>query len=367
MNTSNLSDRLGKDDNLIEGPTEIRDERFEEVSCCLRTSSYYDDTNDVSTTYLGTYLDGNKPRAFNFDNHIPMDGRGIARANLMDQAPLKVFFDSSETRSYLSHTFYKVTKALHNLPKFTTTCTGIKIGNGSIVQVLFVIPLLFMCHGHVFKIYTIVADIDDGIDLVFGFKNMVETEGMLNTQTGEFDFLGRSIPIFPKHDLDVKPGGKAYLKVKMPFIEKLSGRALCKMFTGEINHTLNLRVQDNQAVVEFENKSNTTAELRKNKLLGMLDLRSMGYFKVGYQKMVTMAESSGNFQMHHYQQIVNSKPEAEHGYYFKMSMTEVHQETLHIKVKIHAGSLGKIPTLGWQRMIPDGSNQMLRFYLRRLI
>ena len=181
MNTSNLYDRLEKGDNLIEIPTEMGDDRFEEVTCCLRASSYYDDTNDVSTTYLGSYLDENKPRAFNFENHIPMDGRGIARANLKDQTPLKVFFDSGVTRSYLSHTFYKVTKTLHNLPKFTTTCTGIKIGNGLIVQVLFVIPLLFMCHGHVFEIYTIVADIDDGIDLVFGFKNMVETEGMLNT------------------------------------------------------------------------------------------------------------------------------------------------------------------------------------------
>ena len=176
-----------------------------------------------------------------------------------------------------------------------------------------------MCHGHVFEIYTIVADIDDGIDLVFRFKNMVETEGMLNTRTGEFDFLGRSIPIFPKHDLDIKPGGKAYLKVKMPFVEKLSGRALCKMFAGEINHTLKLKVQDNQAVVEFENQSNNTAELRKNKVLGILDLRSMGYFKVGYQKMVTMAESGGYFQMHHYQQIAKGKPENEHGLYFKMS------------------------------------------------
>ena len=60
-------------DILVDGPTEISDERFEEVSCCLKTSSYYDDTNDVSTTYLGTYLDGNKPRAFNFENHIPME------------------------------------------------------------------------------------------------------------------------------------------------------------------------------------------------------------------------------------------------------------------------------------------------------
>ena len=275
--------------------------------------------NDVSTTYFGTYLGGNKPRAFNFENHIPMDGRGIARANLMDQTPLKVFFDSSATRSYLLHTFYKVTKTLHNLPKFTTTCTGIKIGNGSIVQVLFVIPLLFMCHGHVFEIYTTVADIDDGIDLVFGFKNMVETEGMLNTRTGEFDFLGRSIPIFPKHDLDVKPGGKAYLKVKMPFVEKLSERALCKMFVGEINHTLKLKVQDNQAVVEFESRSDNTAELRKSKVLGVLDLKSMGYFKVGYQRMVTMTESSRNFQMHHYQQIAKGKPKNKCGLYLKMS------------------------------------------------
>ena len=299
MNTSVLYDKLGDDDNLVSGPTEISDERFEEVSCCLKTMVHPE-------------------LSINFENHVQMDGRGIARANLMDQRPLKLFFDLGATRSYLSHTYYKATKALHKLPKFTTTCTGIKIGNGSIVQVLFVIPLLFMCHGHVFEIYTIVADIDDGIDLVFGFKNMVKTEGMLNTRTGEFDFLGSSIPIFPKHDLNMKPGGKAYLKFRIPFVEKLSGRALCKMFASDINHTLKLKVQDNQDVVEFENKSNTTTELRRKTVLGILDLRSIGYFKVGYQKMVTMAESGNSFHMYHYQQTAKSKPKAECGLYFKM-------------------------------------------------
>ena len=149
MNTSVLYDRLREDDNLVSGPNEISDERFEEASCCLETTADYNDTNDASTTYLGTYYAGNKPRALNFENHIPMDGRGIARANLRDHTPLKLLFDSGATRSYLSHTYYKATKALHKLPKskFTTTCTGIKIGNGSIVQVLFV--LFVMCHGHV--------------------------------------------------------------------------------------------------------------------------------------------------------------------------------------------------------------------------
>ena len=43
--------------------------------------------------------------------------------------------------------------------------------------VLFVIPIQVMTLGHIFEIYTIVAEIDNGMDLVFGFKNMTETEG----------------------------------------------------------------------------------------------------------------------------------------------------------------------------------------------
>ena len=67
---------------------------------------------------------------------------------------------------------------LHNMPKYVTTCTGMRKGNRSIVPALFVIPIIFMTCGHTFKIFTIVAEIDDGMDLVFGFKNMVETEGL---------------------------------------------------------------------------------------------------------------------------------------------------------------------------------------------
>ena len=95
------------------------------------------------------------------------------------------------------------------MPKFVTTCTGIRIGNGSIALALFVIPILFM---------------------TCGFKNMVETEGMLNTRTGEYDFIGRSIPIFPQNDLDVPAGEKAYIKAKAPFCEKLSGMICTKSF-----------------------------------------------------------------------------------------------------------------------------------------
>ena len=127
-----------------------------------------------------------------------------------------------------------------------TTCTGIRIGNGSIVQALFVIP---------------------------------------------------------QNDLDVPAGEKAYIKVKAPFCDKLSGMICTKFFGRDMVYTLRVKFQDNQGAVQFRNGSNETAKLRKNKAVGILELRSIGYFKVGYQKMVNMAESSKVFKMYHYQQI----------------------------------------------------------------
>ena len=82
---------------------------------------------------------------------------------------MKLFFDSGASRSYLSKRFYDSNPVLHDMSKFVTTRTGIRIGNGSIVPALFVIPILFMTCGHTFEIFIIVAEIDDDMDLVFGF------------------------------------------------------------------------------------------------------------------------------------------------------------------------------------------------------
>ena len=304
MNSSNLYDKLSEDEQLIiEDSSDQWDDRSEEVTCTSHYSHKFDDTNDVSTTYLGSYRAKDDPRTFPVDNHIPFDGRGMSRAYLSNGTPLKLFFDSGASRSYLSKKFYDSNPVLHDMPKFVTTCTGIRIGNGSIVQALFVISLLFMSCGHTFEIFTIVAEIDDDMDLVFGLKNMTETEGMLNTRTGEYDFIGRSIPIFPQNDLDVPAGEKAYIKVKAPFRDKLSGMVCTKFFGRYMVCTLRVKFQDNQGIVQFRNGSNETAQLKKHKAVGILDLRSIGYFKVDYQKMVKLAESSKAFKLYHYQQV----------------------------------------------------------------
>ena len=334
MNTSSLYNKLQEDEQLItESSLDQWDERFEEVTCSLHYSHKFDDTNDVSTTYLGSCLGKGEPRTFPVNNHIPFDGRGVSKAYLSNGTPMKMFFDSGASRSYLSKRFYDTNPMLHDMPKYVTTCTGMRIGNGSIVPALFVIPILFMACGHTFEIFTIVAEIDDDMDLVFGFKNMIETEGLLNTRTGEFDFIGRSIPIFPQNDLDERPGEKAYVKIRAPFCDKLSGMICAKFFSRDVVNTLRIKIQDNQGIVQFVNHQDDIVHLRKEKAVGILDLRSVGYFKVGYQKMVNLVESNKVFKMYHYQQVkCGSETEADQymrvtgRYKTKGSMSQIDEE-----------------------------------------
>ena len=57
MNSSNLYNKLSEDEQLItKYSSDQWDEWFEEVTCTLHYSHKFDDTNDVSTTYLGSYM-----------------------------------------------------------------------------------------------------------------------------------------------------------------------------------------------------------------------------------------------------------------------------------------------------------------------
>ena len=80
MNYSNLYSKLSEDEQLItEDSSDQWDERFEEVTCTLYYSHKFDDTTNVSTTYLGSYMAKDEPRTFPVDNHIPFDGRGMSK------------------------------------------------------------------------------------------------------------------------------------------------------------------------------------------------------------------------------------------------------------------------------------------------
>ena len=126
---------------------------------------------------------------FNSENVISLDGKGIATGHFFNKMEVKVFYDLGASKMYMSKSFYDSTTYLHKIPILKPTCTGIKIGNGAVIPVKFVFPVQIMIQGHLIEIYTIVAALHEGIDLVTGMNNMVELEGILNTRTSSFDFL----------------------------------------------------------------------------------------------------------------------------------------------------------------------------------
>ena len=166
---------------------------------------------------------------FSLENDIQLNASGMATDCLLDQTPVTVLFDTGTRKGYMSESFYMANQSLHKILRFSTSSIGIVVGNGHHVCVLFVIPVVVSVCGHLLEIYTIVAKINEGIDLVFGMKNMVETEGVLSARDSTFKFISRSIAILTMDKLCVQPKSKVYLKCRTPFCEDISGMGIAKL------------------------------------------------------------------------------------------------------------------------------------------
>ena len=65
--------------------------------------------------------------------------------------------------------------------------------------------MIIEIHGHRFKIFNLVSEIHDNVDLVMGMKNIFELEGVIDSQDSCFSFLSRSIPFFLVTGVEIAP------------------------------------------------------------------------------------------------------------------------------------------------------------------
>ena len=119
----------------------------------------------------------------------------------------------------------------------------IQVGNGQCVSVLFIIPAIIDVHRHRFEIYTLVSEIHENTDLVLGIKNVFELEGVINSRDCCFKFLNRSVPIFPEHNIILKPNEQKLIMVNAPFIDEISGLAKVKLLDKGTHSTLLLKLK----------------------------------------------------------------------------------------------------------------------------
>ena len=172
--------------------------------------------------------------------------------------------------------------SLHSLPKFALKTQRIQVGNGQCVSVLFIIPVIIDVHRHRFEIYTLVSEIHESVDLVLGIKNVFELEGVINSRDCCFKFLNRSVPIFPEKEVILKPKEQRLIKVKGPFVDEISGMAIIKILDGGTYSTLliKLKFTHNKAVLDIINKGKDTMIFKAEEIIGIIDLRSLGYYKI---------------------------------------------------------------------------------------
>ena len=134
-------------------------------------------------------------------------------------------------------------KSINFLPKVASKSQRIQVGNGQFVSVSFIIPVIVDIHWHRFKIYILVSEIHENVDLVLGIKNVFELEGGINSRDCCFKFLNRSLPIFPEDCIILKPKDQKLIKVKSPFIDEISGLAIVKILDGGTHNTLLIKLK----------------------------------------------------------------------------------------------------------------------------
>ena len=173
-------------------------------------------------------------------------------------------------------------KCLHALPKFASNTQRIQVGNGQYVGVLFVISVIVDVHGHRFEIFTLISEIYENVDLVLGIKNIFELEGVIDSCDSCFSFLNRSIPFFPKEKTEVNPKEQKLVIVEAPFIEKISGMTNVKLLDmqEQVTNMIKLKFVRNRATLKVTNNTHDTVMFDLTEMMGILDLRSLGYYKI---------------------------------------------------------------------------------------
>ena len=182
----------------------------------------------------------------------------------------------------MSKLYYLWCKTLHALPKFSSNTQRIQVGNGQYVSVLFVIPVIVDIYGHRFKIFTLISKIHDNVDLVMGMKNIFELEGVIDSRDSCFSFLSRSIPFFPVTRVEIVPTSQKMVIIEAPFIKELSGMAMVKILDikEQTTNMIKLKFIQNKAVLKITNKTCKTVTFGRTEMVGILDLRSLGFYKI---------------------------------------------------------------------------------------
>ena len=90
------------------------------------------------------------------------------------------------------------------------------------------------------------------------------------------------MPIYLEKEIILKPDEQKLVKVRAPFIDEILGLAIIKIIDGSTNSTLliKLKFTSSKAVLDIKNAGKDTMILKPKEMTGIVDIRSLGYYKI---------------------------------------------------------------------------------------
>ena len=254
---------------------------YEGIQSDIVSSSRFDENSDISTTYLGRIEHRESQDKLKAEESFPISENGYTLGRLLDGMKCQLLLDTGASKSFRSKSFYMHYKSLHTLPKFATNTENTS-GKWTVHQCTIYNPSYCRNTWSQIEISTLVSEIHENVDLVWGIKNVFELEGVINSRDCRFQFLNRSVPIYPEREIILKPDEQKLVKVRAPFIDGISGLAIIKIIDGSTNSTLliKLKFTCNKAVLDIKNAGKDTMILKLREMIGIVDIRSLGYYKI---------------------------------------------------------------------------------------
>ena len=215
---------------------------YEGIYAEIVSSDRFDKDTDLSTMYLGQ-VNMTWEMEVKAEENFPITMSGYTKGKLLDGTECDILVDTDVSNSYMLKSYFMRSNSLHSLPKFTSTTTRIQVGNRQYVGVLFIIPVIMTIQNHKFKIFTLVSEIHENVDLVIGIKNLFELEGVIDSLDSRVNFLNRSILFFPREKVSVKPKEQRIMVLKAIFVEEISGMVITKMLDAKEQMTLTMKLK----------------------------------------------------------------------------------------------------------------------------
>ena len=132
-------------------------DRYEGVQSEISQVARFDESTDLSTTYLGK-INQTRKSVIRAEGSFPISGQGYTMGKLSDKTDCSVLIDTGASQLYMSKSFYMQSKTLHAIPQFAPTTQRIQVGNGQYVAVIFIVPVIIEVHEHIFEVFMLVSE-----------------------------------------------------------------------------------------------------------------------------------------------------------------------------------------------------------------